>query len=305
VNTKLPTLVAALAVVATSCAGTGGAQENDKLDATPIKIPMAAEDPIGKLLADLDQAIARWSALTLAARTPAEKREQRMLQQFVEDRVSKRQPDLVLALEQGPPLNRMRAAAALGFSHSLDAQSPLLNALHDPDLDVVHNALLGLAIMARADTPLDDVCKLLEDAGDAQTRGQAAFAMRSIVQSGGGGECVLGAARRGLIDRSEPFVRSQCALTLGLIGDKDSVTPVIDLLLDDVPLVSSSAAEALVLIAKKEPSQKGTIARAFVDLYTTQKGVLKERVYAAMVQIADVNYGSDAQLWLEWAQRLP
>ena len=99
-------------------------------------------------------------------------------------------------LESGPPINRIRAAAALGFTHAVEAQSPLLNALSDPLADVQHNALLGLAILARADTPLEPICRLCEFSPDAETRGQAAFALRSIVNAGGAADCAATTARR-------------------------------------------------------------------------------------------------------------
>jgi HEAT repeat protein len=292
-------LVAASAMLG-GCASSGS--KTEPVDRTAIQ--MQPDDPIGKVLVDLDQAIARWSALTLTARSTKEYREHRMLQQLIEDRATKRLPELIHEAESGPPINRMRAAAALGFSHSIEAQSPLLNALHDPSPDVVHNALLGLAVLGRADTPLNDVCSLAENAPDPQTRSQAAFAIRSIVEAGGGGDCVGPTARRGLID-SEPFVRSQFALTLGLLGEGSSVEALVDLLEDPVHLVGSAAAEALVLISESVPAQKGVIGRALVRVYSTDKGPMHDTALDALVQIADANYGEDVQPWLEWAERLP
>jgi HEAT repeat protein len=295
-------LLAALLVGAAlaGCSSTAG--KDAKPERTAIR--MQPDDPIGKLLADLDQAIARWSALTLAARSQKELREHRMLQQLVEERAQKRLDELIHEVESGPPINRMRAAAALGFSRSVEAQSPLLNALHDPSPDVVHNALLGLAVLARADTPLADICRLAEDARDEQTRAQAAYAIRAIVQAGGSGDCVAPVARRGLID-GEPFVRAQSALTLGLVEDGGSVEALIDLLDDPVPLVGTAAAESLVLVAKAKPEHKGTIGRALVRVYTADEGPISRRALDSLVQIADANYGDDVQLWLEWSERLP
>lgn len=294
----LALLAPALALL--GCASSG--EKGDRVERTAIQ--MQPDDPIGKLLVDLDQAIARWSALTLVARSSKELREHRMLQQLVEDRAQKRLPELIHEVESGPPINRMRAAAALGFSHAIEAQSPLLNALHDPSPDVVHNALLGLAVLGRADTPLADICELAEDAQDEQTRAQAAFAIRSIVQAGGGGDCAAPAARRGLID-GEPFVRSQSALTLGLLGDGSSIEALIDLLEDPVHLVGASAAESMVLIAKEKPEHKGTIGRALVRVFSADKKPMRDTALDALVQIADANYGEDVKLWLEWAERLP
>jgi len=262
------------------------------------------DDPIGKFLADADAAIARWCRLSLTANTTEERREQRLLEQVLNDRTSKRRPDLVRELESGPPINRIRAAAALGFTHAVEAQSPLLNALSDPLADVQHNALLGLAILARADTPLEPICRLCEFSPDAETRGQAAFALRSIVNAGGAADCAATTARRGLID-SEAFVRSQCALTLGLLGDEPSAPALCDLLHDESQHAASAAIEALLLLVDAKPGQKGVAGRALLDLHTGSKEPLKGLAMQALVRISDVNYGEDLGRWTEWAERLP
>jgi HEAT repeat protein len=180
----------------------------------------------------------------------------------------------------------------------------LLAALSDSNPDVVHNALLGLAVLGRGDTPLDEICSLLERSPDAQTRSQAAWAMRSIVGAGGTSDKVVGIARRALVD-TEPFVRVQCALTLGLLADKDSIPALGDALYDTVQLVSRAAGESLVLIAKKDISQKGVIGRKFVEALTKGDARLQKRAKEELVQISDVNYGDDIKLWTEWAKRLP
>lgn len=294
-------LALSLALASSSCQSTG-AKSKEASAANPIAT--APDEPLGKLLADLDSAIGRWNALTLTATTAAEQREARMLESVIADQASKRRQDLIEALESGPPINRIRAAGALGFSKAIEAQSPLLAALHDPHPDVVHNALTSLAILGRGDTPLDDVCRILEEHPDAQTRAQAAYAIRSVVSAGGDGGCARSTSRRGLID-SEPFVRSQCALTLGILKDVESVPALSDLLYDPIPLVGEAAAEALVGIAKSEGAEKGRIARTFVLAYDKGDARQRRRAKHAMVRISDVNYGDDATLWAEWAGKLP
>lgn len=227
-----------------------------------------------------------------------------MLVQVLSDRSLRRRDELIRELETGPPVNRMRAAATLGFTKTIEAQSPLLNALSDASPDVVHNAVLGLAILGRADTPLDALCRLSEFDPDPRTRGQAAFAVRSIVNAGGGGECVLGAARRGLAD-PEVYVRSQSALTLGLLGDAESVPALADLVYDASMHVTSAALEALLLIVDRHDLQKGPVGRALVEAYAKSKKQRKDLVKQALINISDVNYGEDLVLWTEWSQRLP
>ena len=261
-------------------------------------------DSIGKVLADMDASISRWATLTMTASSSAEQREARMLEALLVDTASQRLAELVHELQIGPPINRMRAAAALGFSRSAEAQGPLLAALSDHSPDVTHNALLGLAVLGRGDTPLEPICEQFERSVDAQTRAQAAWAMRAIVGAGGSSPMVTATARRGLVD-TEPLVRAQCALTLGLLADNDSVRAIGDLVFDDVALVSQGAIEALVRIAQKDPSQKGPVGRRLVEALDKGNSQLQRRAKEGLVQIADVNYGSDVQAWLEWANRLP
>jgi len=285
------------------CAACASTPTEDKTD-TPNPIQEQEQDPIGKFLADFDKSVTQWSSLTLTASTSTEYREARVLESVLVDRTTRRRDELIKELESGPPINRIRAAAALGFTRSVEAQSPLLAALSDSNPDVVHNALLGLAVLGRGDTPLDEICNLLERSVDAQTRSQAAWAMRSIVGAGGSGDRVVGVARRALVD-TEPFVRVQCALTLGLLGDKESVPALGDVLYDQGQLVSRAAGEALVLIAKKDVSQKGPVGRKLVEALTKGDGRLQKRAKEDLVQISDVNYGDDLKLWTEWAKRLP
>ncbi len=296
------TLALALTLLACACSTTESTGLRD--EDLPKPIVTQAEDSLGKFLADVDGVVARWSVLSMTAKSAAEQREARMLEQLLIERTSKRRDELVHELESGPPINRIRAAAALGFTHSVEAQSPLLNALHDSSADVVHNALLGLAILARADTPLEEICRLAEDSPDPQTRSQAAYAMRTIVGAGAEPQSAVPTARRGLISQ-EPLVRAECALTLGLAGDAPSVPALGDLLADSVPFVTQAAVKALVLLAKKEPSQKGAVGRALLACHANSKGALAERTMEGLVQISDVNYGTDVKLWTEWAQRLP
>jgi len=290
-----------LALAVSACAAN---QKKKETPETIAAIQPAEPAPLGKLLADLDGAIGRWNALTLTATSPNEQREARILESVISDLASKRRDDLIEALEHGPPINRIRAAGALGFSKSVEAQSPLLAALHDSHPDVVHNALTSLAILGRADTPLDDICKVLDENSDPQTRSQAAYAMRSILAAGGDSERAVGAARRGLSD-DEPFVRSQCALILGIAEDTPSIPALTDALYDVVPLVGDAAAEALVGIALSEGAEKGRIARSLVDAYSKSDARLRRRAKQALVRLSDVNYGDDTKLWAEWAQRLP
>jgi HEAT repeat protein len=300
-----PSTLLALGVAFALCACSSSRPKNEEPEPDlATRIQTGPEEPLGKLLADLDSAIGRWNALTLTAATPSDQREARLLEAVIVEQASKRRDELISALESGPPINRIRAAGALGFSRAVEAQSPLLSALHDTHPDVVHNALMSLSILGRADTPLDEIASLLENHPDPQTRGQAAYAIRSILAAGGDSTAALGVSRRGLND-NEPFVRSQCALALGIVSDVPSIPVLLDRLYDPIPLVGDAAAEGLVGIAKTHAGEKGPIARGFVEAYGKNDARLKRRAKQALVRISDVNYGDDIDRWAEWSQRLP
>jgi len=300
-------LAAALALTS-ACAASGAADKRSEPEssAPPERPVIQPEDPIGKFLADADNAIYQWCKLALTGSTPAHKNQQRALEGVLVDRASRRADALIAELSAGPPINRIRAAAMLGFSRRSEAQSPLLSALSDPHPDVVHNALLGLAVLGRADTPLEAICHAAEFSVDPQTRAQAAFALRSILNNGGAGACALGTARRGLAD-SEPFVRSQCALAVGLLGDRESVPALEAQLRDTLPHVQSATVEGLLLLTERNPESKGPVGRALVKAWgaADDEQPLKALAMAALVRIADVNYGTDLTLWTEWSNRLP
>lgn len=303
---RLAAPVFALGLLVASCASTGDTPVPGTPEKDPVRPELREEAPIGMFLAEADSAIQSWCNLALTASTPARRNQMRMLEQVLNDRMARRCDELVRELSSGPPINRIRAAAALGFSGKVEAQSPLLAALSDPQPDVAHNALLGLAVLARADTPLDEVCRRAEFDSDPQTRAQAAFALRAIVNAGGSGDCARGTARRGLSD-PEPFVRSQCALVLGLLADGESVPALTGMLKDEHAHVQSAAAEGLLLMVERDATQKGPVGRALVStwLEARSKDPLKRITMDTLVQISDVNYGDDVMHWNEWAKRLP
>ena len=292
-----------LALVAAGCSSTGKRREPLIEDLGPQVFPNPAPEPIGKFLADLDTSIRDWTTLTHTARTSEERRMARLLELDLNRRAYPRRDELVEQLETGPPYNRVRAATALGFTRAVEAQSPLLAALEDPDPDVVHNALLGLALLERPDTPLERIAELAARDADPHTRGNAAYALRSIVQAGGRSEVVLPAARLGLAD-PEPLVRVQSALTLGVLGDEASLQRLADLAHDPTPLVRQASLRAIVLIGEEARGGKGPAARALTAMLAAP-GKDEALVRRSLIELAGIDYGKDLEPWVEWANRLP
>ena len=292
---------------AVACSSTGGAskgpQEIEVDEINPTKIDIESQ-PIGKFLADFDIAMQAWTSLKTTASTPAERRKAREIENVLINRSTKRFDDLIEQLENGPPHNRIRSASAVAFSGREEALGPLLAALSDPYGDVVNNALLGLALLASPDTPLEPLCALMINSGEPDTRGNAGYALRTVIGKGADGEVARSPARLALTD-GEPFVRVQAALVLGLLGDADSVPPLSDQVYDELPLVAQAAIQALLMIAEDDPINRGPVARALIPARTAADPRVQERVRRSLVQIAGIDYGKDADDWVEWADGLP
>jgi HEAT repeat protein len=293
--------LAALLALAWSCSSSPDEPEQPE-EFTPIQVP--DPDPLGKFLADLDLRVRAWTNLTLLAKDEKEERQARDLAGQLELLSRKRLDELIAALETGPPRNRQRAAAAIGFSGDPRALGPLVAALEDSDLDVVHNSLLGLAVLKSPETPAEPIAALMTEHEDPATRSNAAYALRTVVEAGASAESVLPAVRLALVDK-EPGVRLQAALLAGLAGDGESVERLADLLRDEEKLVQLAAIQALVMVAQKSPPNKGAIARALVGAWLEADNPIKSRLREGMARIAVEDFGTDEELWVEWSRKLP
>jgi len=261
-------------------------------------------EPIGKLLADLDSQIRAWNNLYLAAQSTEDRRKARMLEDNLSAKTHKRRTEIIEQLETGPLNNRVIAASALGFTRDAEALSPLIAALDDSHDEVVGNALLGLLLLGQKDTPLEPICRLMQSGRDEGVRRNAAQCLAVLVHSGAGAECVLPAARLGLVD-PEPGVRSQCTLILATLVDQASVSSLCERLYDEVPLVAASAARAVAYIGIHIPAEKGTCARALAKVHAEAKENQRAQIRRALVELAGGDRGSTPEEWVEWAMRLP
>lgn len=294
-----------LALCGSSCASTDSGAKNDFKDTVPYIRPAAQlDEPIGKFLADLDWQINAWCQLVLTADGDKDRHKASLLEQNLSYVTSRRVHELIQQLEAGPLNNRVVAAAALGFSQAVEAQSPLLSALEERDTRVVGNALLGLAILENPDTPLERIAELLETSTDAGVRRMAAYAARQVAGKATLDEGMLDAARRGLLDE-EPGVRAQCALLLAQATDTESIDFIADMLYDEVPLVSSAAAWSLAEIGRDSTHHKGQTGRALAGSLERLNNRKSARVIAALVYLSGQNHGREPEAWKEWAHRLP
>lgn len=294
-----------IAGCATARKSTTGISVTD--DAQPISALVEATNqpqPIGKFLADIDSSVHRWTNLMLTAQSDEDRRKAKLLENHLMKETHARRGELIEQLESGPLNNRVVAASALGFTREVEAQSPLLAALDDEHSEVVSNALLGLWLLGRADTPLDKICALLRSSSEDWVRSNAALCAMNLVKIGARNDCIRDAARIGLSDR-EPGVRAQCAWILATLVDGESMPALADLLGDPIPLVSAAAARAVASIGTQSPHDKGAAARALAKAYETAKRPAREHAFRGLVELAGVSYGTDTKEWSEWAQRLP
>jgi hypothetical protein len=259
--------------------------------------------PIGTLLTELDSSIRAWNNLTLSAQNEADRRRANLLEQNLMFVTHKRRDDLVVELETGPLNNRIVAASALGFTRDPEAQGPLIAALEDPSAEVTANALLGLALLGRADTPLEPVCRHMHSPSPA-VRNNAALCLSNLVKAGARADCARPSAREGLIDK-EPPVRAQSALTLASLLDVESLPTIGALIYDEVVLVGAASARAIAYIGSNVPTAKGPAARLLATAFETTKGPIHGQVLRCLTELSGLSLGTDPQAWAEWAGRLP
>jgi HEAT repeat protein len=265
--------------------------------------PEPKQESIGFYLSQLDNAIAGWNQAKLRSRDEVDERKVRALERTIQYKTRLRFGELIAQLEAGPPRNRAICAVALGFSGLVEALSPMLSALEDPDPAVVSNALLGLGLLAQPETPLAQICFHLSRNPDAFTRNNAAFAMQRILIAGGDDDCARASAREALLD-TESAVRSKAALILYLVGDTDSITALGDLLYDKEPVVIAAAATALAGLGKDE-AYTGAAARLMVAALEKVHPTQRLRILFELKRLRGADLGEDAAPWRDWAYRLP
>lgn len=269
-------------------------------------VPLEAEGPetIGFFLARFEGSLVQWCDYKLNSSSPRDQNALRVLERDMQKRAQKRRDELVAVLENGAPMNRHVAAAALGFTHDPTVLGPLLSSLSDPDPELAQKALLGLGVLALAETPLGGILQFLRNDPDTWTRTTAAFALLAIALSGNTSSMLADGCRTALAD-SEPGVRAQCASSLGVLADAASVQRLAELLFDETNLVALAAATSLARIGREHPEQKGTVARALAGALDPVAADRRLHLLGALRWLAGDNLGEDASAWLEWAHKLP
>jgi len=278
----------------------------DPFDGEPVLLSStpAAEVPLGKFLADMATSIQAWSQKTWSSTSSADLRKQNLLEHHITQMARDRKEDLLHVLEAGPQHSRVIAAAAIGFTRHQDVLSPLLDAIDDPDPRLVSNALLGLTILEHPDTPTEPITSILRYDADPQLRWGAAYCARTLVERGVNNEELTEAARSALHD-TEPVVRAQCCLLLGIVADAESFAAIEGLLRDKVPLVTAAAVRAIGLLGERSAELKGDCARALTGELGSESREMRSRVRMSLVKLSNRDYGNDVDRWRVWSSRLP
>lgn len=301
----------------------GGVLDAPEFLDVPTEIARAQELSIGAFLGEVGVRVEAWTA----ARLNGDEERERLLRQVLQFECSKRQRELVDQLQTGPVRNRSLAAVGLGFTNrrsvlqadlttievdsGAEALGPLLGAISDPDPEVSANALMGLGILARPETPLGPLCAMLVGAEEPWRRGNAAFALSAILEASD--EEAIDPERAALareaclraLSDSDLSVRAQCAASLGIVGDGESLAFLGDALDDDVALVGQAAGTALVRLARAEPTWKGRVGRLLAARLDLVRPTRRDTVIYALVLLAGRHLGEDAEVWQDWARNLP
>lgn len=300
---KLLKFLAAALLPLTACASTPEEQDLLPFEVDSMEVEDDAES-VGYLMAQLDRGIRAWSKLKQVTRTVEEDRQMRGWEGWVGSQARQHLEEVLEQLESGPPNNRAVAAVALGFTREEPALGPLLAAVEDRDPLVVGNALLGLGILARPETPLDRACHLLRRSPHAEVRRNAAFCLQRVIDAGGRAECARSSARDALGDPEAP-VRVMATIILSLLDDAESLREIGDRIYDEQELVGVAAATSVAALGLKHEERSGEAARILVQALETLPRERRWRVRYELARLRGADLGEDPSAWRDWAERLP
>lgn len=303
------TLLLALAI-ATSCAAPkeskGLAAERERLKVSVYNPGAIREQSsVGTYITTLDRSIQQWNHSFLTGNQDRDRRTLSRLEDAIRSRSLKLFDLLVEQLESGPPYNRRVAATALGFTSSDRALSPLLNALADPDQEVVNNALVGLSVLGEPTTPLQGIVHQMRFGSSEQIRGNASLALLECLQVGSPTiPEVVEAARAGLHDDAA-YVRTKSALILAFERDVDSIGALaLQLYEDDLDSTAMAASRAIAYLGKHEVRSRGNCARALTASLGKVNDTVNRAVLRDLQRLSGRNYPTHEE-WVQWAHRLP
>jgi HEAT repeat protein len=309
ISTRSTWILLALFPACASTEGTSG----DALDGAKERMKITAYNPdaklenitIGSALAQLDRWIQMWNNLFLSGSAATDAQRLQGLEDAIEHKTAKLYYQILAELESGPPYNRRVAAVAIGFVGSAESLSPLLNALSDPDDQVVANALLGLAVLGDSNTPTESLVHFMQFGATPAIRNNATLTTLEVLRKGGdGGEQVTAAARNALLD-DDPGVRTQAALILAHELDVGAIDALaLQLFEDPVPSAAMAASRALAYLGSKKVKYKGAVARVLTAALSRVSKPVRGSLLMDLRKLSSLNWAEDED-WVTWAHRLP
>jgi|GEM_PF-3023729 len=205
-------------------------------------------------------------------------------------------------LANGPPPNRVIAAAALGFSRIPESENfpqvypraveALLGILDCGDDKIVENALLGLYILEDENMPLDKILDIMVQHHDPDVRANAALAVQAVA-SPRVGEKVLPYVLPALKDE-EPKVRNHCILIASRLNDKSTLSALVELLNDPYALIQANAAKALGVLGTAHTCGH------LIPLLGSRFPIVREHSLWALCVLSGKDYGYEVKDWQEW-----
>jgi len=266
----------------------------------PKTFSIKQETPV--LFQNLGNLLTAWLESSLAKENPKHIRIYTDLGELLTRRVYVNFDTILDQLDNGPPPNKVIAAAALGFSRIPEnpkfpqvykrAETALLNVLDCGNDAIVENALLGLYNLGDPDTPLEKILDIMVQHHDPDVRANAALALQSIVTPAKA-DMVLPYLLPGLKD-DEPKVRNHCILVALKLKEKSTLTALVDLLGDSYALIQANAAKAIGEIGDV------TFCGSLIPKLKSRYPIVREYTLLSLKKLSGEDFGNDYDSWQKW-----
>jgi len=304
----LPILIAPLLV---ACASTTPTRLDPvPLTAEEIEFLRKLEDPetfslvqdTPALFHNLDSLLNAWLESSLSKNSPKHVRIYTNLGEILTRRVYVNFETILDQFHNGPPPNRIIAAAALGFSRIPENDSfpavhtraidALISDLDCGDDSVIKNILLSLYNLADPATPLTRILDIMVQHHDPDVRANASLAVQAIATEDKA-DLILPYMFPGLKD-DEPKVRNHCILIAMKLKDKGAITALVELLKDSYALIQANAAVALGEMGDS------SLCGSLIPLLNSRYQIVRECVLKSLKKLSGEDYGFELEDWKAW-----
>lgn len=307
-ETALPLVLILLFAACTS----SGPQKLDPIPLTDEEIAFLQKlnDPeatslvqeVPELFHGLSNLLSAWWDSALAKDSPKDIRIYTSLGDLLTRRVYFNFETILNQLDNGPPPNRVIAAAALGFSRIPEndhypqihprAIEALIEVLDCGNDSIVENALLSLYVLGDPNTPLEPVLDIMTQHHAPNVRANAALAVQAIATPEKS-DIILPYVLPGLKD-DEPKVRNHSILIATKLRHPSTIEPLLELLMDPYPLIRANSAQALGEVADIR------ICGELIPLLASAYPIERECALKSLRKLSGEEYGFEAEDWQSW-----